>query len=231
MARKRPIRSYLKGMRKKMKVSSSRRKLRTGRTRLRPEVKFMQRNESGFQIRNRINNSGKLDGNGFFGLINHPPQGTTDNNRIGDTIMGKKLYCRFTIYCNDAQLTKTTLIRVIFFNSKEALAPGVDIPGFFQVSWGRPTINGIVNREGINKVFYDKTFIARGQRTADDWIHKPININISMKWPIIYSGGNTVPKDLRNNVYCAVFGFSQSIADATTVGFIDCTTNFYFTDS
>lgn len=233
MARKRLIKSHLRGKSKKPRiVGSSKRKFRTGRTRLRPEVKFRNTIHEARNIRHRLNASSSVSGNDFFSVITHPPQGTGDQERIGDTLMGKKLYIRLSFFINKDQIKGSVIYRVIVFNRKIATNPGTDIV-MFQLAVSRPAFNGFINYEVVNKVFYDKQFVFHeNYATDDDLLRKSVNINISMKWPIVYSGGSINPKDYRNEIYMAIIGYmQQATVEAQIIGYADVNSNFYFTDA
>jgi len=233
MARKRKIISSLRGSKKKSKKSSSgsSRKYRTGRTRLRPEVKYKDLSTS-IAIFNKKAATGNLSGSSWVKIINFPDQGTTDLTRIGDTIMGKKLYARFTIWGSTVNGANSSLVRIIIFNVKATpLVAGNAVNGFFQQAVDRPAFNGIVNREIVNKVFYDKQHRVVPPYASDEYSFKTSNINISMRWPIIFAGGSVIPKDSRNTLYVAAIGYSNNRVEDLSLGNLDVSTNFYFTDS
>lgn len=232
MARKRKIISSLKGSSKRSKKSmgGSRRKLRTGRTRLRPEVKFVNTAAAAVEIKNFKGSGVDLDVTDIKSLITFPGQGTTDSGRIGDTILGKKLYIRMFVYQPDARAGNACMIRIIVFNLKFDL-PSNNIANFWQVAIGPNSMNGVVNREVVNKVFYDKVVVFQPQITDKAVYNKPKNINISMRWPIVFSAGSTTPKDPRNRIYMHVCGYSDTPVAAAILGLYSFSNNFYYTDS
>lgn len=232
MARKRKIISSLKGSSKRAKKSmgGSRRKLRTGRTRLRPEVKFTNTAFTDVSIKNFKSVAVDLDVSEIKSLCSFPAQGTTDSTRIGDTILGKKLYIRMFLYQPDARAGNACMVRIIVFNLKFDL-PANNIAGFWQTSIAPNSMNGIVNREVVNKVFYDKVVVFQPQIADKAVYSKPKNINISMRWPIIFSAGSTTPKDPRNRIYIHVAGYSDTPVAAAILGVYSLNANFYYTDS
>ena len=234
MARKRrSIHSSKRSSHKRFKMGSrgSSRKLRTGRTRLKPEVKFVSTLSVGFYFKNLLAISPTLPTASFILLNSFPGQGTLDTQRVGDTIMGKKLYMRIGVWATAAQCKFSNYLRLIIFNSRVDLPLADGITNFWQVPVGRSAVFGVVNREIINKVFFDKTIVLRSNMTGDYPKHKIQNVNISMNWPIIFAAGGVIPKDRRNNVYLATMGYTESEAEGFVLGYADITTNFYYTDS
>lgn len=233
VARKRHIRSHLKGSKRSKKMTSgSSRKFRTGRTRLRPEVKYAPIFQAGQQITCQSAATSTLLAANWVKAIDFPAQGTSDITRIGDTIMGKKLYLRISLFTSAAQLSTTNLYRILVFNLKTFQTAATDIPGFWQNTCNRTALNAIVNREVVNKVFYDKQFVIKAPFSGGYCgLNKAINLNINMRWPVIFPGGLTVPKDPRNIIYIGVAGFNYTAAENAALGFMDFKSNFYYTDS
>lgn len=206
--------------------------MRTGRTRLRPEVKYATTDWRGQGVRHRLTATADLLVGDFQRIISFPAQGTTDITRIGDTIMGKKLYVRLTIYQNAAaDSTTASIFRVIVFNMKVTTATNVALNAFWQTSYPAQAINSIVNREVVNKVFYDKQHYLQSNTSGQSACLKTILININMRWPIVFPGGTQIPKDPRNNIFIAVVGFKTEGVDAALMAQWDVTSNFYFTDA
>lgn len=238
MARKRKIIHSYKGSSKRAKKSmgGSRKKFRTGRTRLRPEVKYAGRAEAEIGIKNFKGATVDLAVADVKTLINFPAQGTTDVTRIGDTIMAKKLYVRLFLYQTDTQAQNASAVRIIIFNLRTDL-PTTDIGAFWQSAIGPNSINGVVNREVVNKVFYDKVVIFQPNVSGTSVgvskgvYLKPKNINISMRWPIVFAAGSQLPKDPRNKIFIHVTGFSDPPAAGVLLGQYSFNSNFYFTDS
>lgn len=233
MARKRKVISSLRGTGKKMKTMPSRR-LGSRKRRsigLRPEVKFTSRTVTQPDVIFRDAVHTDLKVGDYIELNNFPTQGTSDNTRIGDTIVGKKLYIRMAFTTR----TDSAFVRIIIFNMKKVISSSSDISAFWQASVSRPTIYGVINREVVNKVFYDKvkpfqnnftTTLAAAPRCL---FFK--NLNISMKWPIIFSSGGTTPKDPRNQLFIAcIMSSPTGSADGTNAGRLEVCTNFYFSD-
>lgn len=232
MARKRKIISSLRGSSKRAKKSmgGSRKKFRTGRTRLRPEVKFLNSAGADIDIRNFKGSAVDLDVSEVKLMTSFPAQGTTDSSRIGDTIMGRKVYIRMFVYQPDARADNACMFRIIIFNLKFDL-PTTNIANFWQVAIGPNSMTGLVNREVVNKVFYDKVVEIQPQINAKASYKKPRNINISMRWPVIFSGGSTTPKDPRNRIYMHVCGYSATPVAGAILGAYCYSSNFYYTDA
>jgi len=204
----------------------SMRKHRSGR--LRQEVKYTSMYQLD-QIANRKVGSSTLSVSDYYGLITFPSQGTTDVSRIGDTIMGRKLWVRFTV--ENVAANNSSCIRVIIFNSKNT-ALGGSIADFWQASDDNPAITGVVNREVVNKVFYDKVITLNSTIASTRTVFKPINVNIAMRWPIIFSNGGIVPKDPRNRIFMAALVYLPgATADNASQAFLNVRSNFYFTDA
>lgn len=214
-------------------TGGSSRKLRTGRTRLRPEIKYRDTQMLGLGVLNNTTNTATLPANSSRVIITFPDRGTTDQQRIGDTILGKKLYIRFTLNQIVAQATLACVVRIIIWNNKVDYDTTGDYPAFFQHSVQRQASNGIVNREKVNKVFYDRQFIMKPARASDIDFKKSVNYNISMKWPIVFDGSaaSTTVKDPRNKIYLTVIGYQPVTAELAAVCFCDIITNFYYSDS
>jgi hypothetical protein len=233
-ARKRSkIISSLRGSGKKMKKGTSgrlgsRRRRKIG---LKPEVKFVN-NSSGFPdvIARDIATTSLRTGD-YINLITFPAQGQSDSGRIGDTILGKKHYIRMSF---TARLT-SGYYRVIIFNLKKEINTASDLPNFWQTSLARQATSGIINREVVNKVFYDKTRVFRFDQSgvaSGTYANSFMTFNVAMNWPIIFSNGGLVPKDPRNNLFIACIGASAlgTTVDTVVCGTLVFNSNFYYTD-
>lgn len=231
VARKRKIISSLRGS-KKMKSGTGRRLGSRKRRQigLKPEVKFTNKSQNFPDVVARDSNYTAMKTGDYIDLITFPSQAQTDTGRIGDTILGKKCYIRLGLTTR----IDSGYVRIIIFNMKREINTANDLDNFWQFNIGRQTIYGVVNREIVNKVFYDKvktwqSNIANGNRALSFK-----QVNISMKWPIIFAGGGIVPKDPRNTLFIACIGCTPvGTADTTPttkIARLDVACNFYFTD-
>lgn len=233
MARKRKIRSDLRGTSKKMKTSSSRR-LGSRKRRsvgLKPEVKYTVRTTTFAGVWFRDANTSTLNSADYSELNSFPAAGTSDNQRIGDTILGKKLYIRMAF----TSRTDSAFVRVIIFNMRVVQSSTNAIAGFWQTEVGRPTVYGIINREIVNKVFYDKVKPFQNNLTTTTAASPRClffkNLNISMKWPVIFKSGTSDPKDPRNQLFIAcIMSSPTGSADTISMGRLDVTCNMYYSD-
>lgn len=230
VARKRKIRSDLRGISKRRKgMSTKMRKHRVNRTR--PEVKFTGASFIVSDIWNRdVLYGSDLKVGDFVQLNNFPSRGTGDTDRIGDTVQGVKWYIRFAL----SSLTRVSsgYIRVIIFNLKETQAISAVVTGFWQSNVSRPTINGVVDREKVNKVFYDKVFAYRDQVAVTQTAIKFKTLNLSCKWPVVFQGNTALPKDSRNRLFLAAIGCTiDGVSDTTSSGRLEGNCNWYFYDS
>lgn len=233
MARKRKIRSDLRGSSKKMKTSNSKR-LGSRKRRsigLKPEVKYTVRTTTLADVWFRDATTSTLNSQDYSELNSFPSAGTSDNQRIGDTVLGKKLYIRiaFTSRCDSA------FVRIIIFNMKSVQSSTNAIAGFWQTSVGRPAVYGIVNREIVNKVFYDKVKPFQNNLTTTTQASPRCllfkNLNISMKWPIIFKSGTSDPKDPRNQLFIAcILASPTGSTDVISMGRLDVKCNMYYSD-
>lgn len=192
-----------------------------------PEVKYtILSTTSPLGIAVRYISSSSLSSSDYRTLFEFPAQGTSDTQRLGDTITPVKLWVRIVV--NSISNVDSCVVRVIIFTMNQVVSS--TISNFFQASTINPAILGVVNREIVNKVYYDK-MITLNRSDANNQLAKPRNINIKLRKPIVFYNGSQTPRDPKNIFY---IGYMMYIPTATTdsadKGFMNVHTNFYFTD-
>lgn len=195
---------------------------------LKPEVKHVY--TSGNADIKTCNSTVALTNGQYFNLTSllWPSLGTTDSQRIGDTITVKKIWMKITLE-NDASPT-ANIFRVIIFNQPGGYS---NIGGnFFRQNTDQQTIKGIVEREQYN-VLYDRSFACVTAVTGQRRVLKPININISRFYrkPITFINGTQTLKNPVQELYYAVIGYEPAVTtNGTTIGYFNFSAALYYTD-
>lgn len=158
-----------------------------------------------------------------------PAQGTSDTQRVGDSINFIKWWCKITIE-NDASPT-SNLIRIIFFHAPSYLTGSID---FFKFTSNQQAICGQPDQERYN-VCYDKTFEVNTLVSAQRRVIKPINFNYRprkmVKFPIQFQPGSMTPKNPWHQLYCAIIGYEPGVTTSgTAIGYYNLALNTYYTD-
>jgi len=202
------------------------------------EVKYMNKNIQQ-TIYERSGTTTSLSSSDYTILFAYPAQGTSDIDRIGDTINPVKIWVRMTVESITGR--PSVNLRVIIFTLPVAQTTLQTVTFFWQSSASNQAINGNVNREVVHKVYYDKTFnintgtsyyqSSSNTNNPTACCAKPRSINIRLRKPIVFGGGVIIPKEPKNTFYIAYLGYAPggALLDAS-VGFINCSCNFYFTD-
>lgn len=196
-----------------------------------PEVKYVA---TQMQLATNINGcynstaSANLATSFFSKATYFPSQGTTDTTRIGDTIHPIKLWITTTFWNSPSY--GNLLARIIVF-SMNADYTSTAISAFWQSAINSPVCTGVVNREVVRKVYFDKQYVIKANYTSSAVYRKNININIRMKKPIVFAGGQTTPKDPSNNLYIAYLFEDMENSTTVTVARVTTSSNFYYVDN
>lgn len=157
--------------------------------------------------------SSDLPTNCYQQAMSLPTLGTSDTQRIGDTINIKKLWIKVTIKPDAAQINAGMYYRIILFTSPAQYVDGTAAYGAFW-KWGSSANNKVQwdlpNREVVN-VLYDKTFrfevpFVLPSTTNQYWAGRQHNFNITkiFKKPFQFVNGTSTPKQGGNVVYIAI---------------------------
>lgn len=224
--------SKRKTIRKRRSRRNKRSRRKTTRiARIRPEVKFRFLNQTG-DFRTLVTNASDLSNTDYRTLFIYPSQGTSDSSRIGDTLTPVKFWTRITFHNSIfTPNIPSYQIRIIIFTLPNLQVTSSPIVGFWQTATQLPVTQGVIDREVVHKVYYDKRFVINQNFSGQTIMRKPLSINIRFKKPIVFSNGSIVPKDARNIVYFAIFAYDTvTVTDAAT-GKFQIGTNFYYMDS
>lgn len=167
-------------------------------------------------------------------LTNFPPQSTTaaqtDLTRIGDTIMWKNLYLRYTL--ENETSTASMFSRVIIFAMDGFYTGSTAITNFWQNDTGNQVLFGLVNREVVRNVYYDKVHVINSQTVNTRSVLNPLKINLSPKNKrVVFAGGNQSPRDNSQILHMAVINYLPGVVTEGASGFLNASMHFYFTDS
>lgn len=232
---KRMRKGYMKKRRggyKKFKRSRLfRRRSNYSRIRHRPEVKYvatMMQDQTNIPGAYNSTASANLTSSYYGKATYFPAQGTTDVTRIGDTIHPIKCWIYTTFWNNPTY--SSIIVRIIIF-SMNYDPSGATISAFWQSAIKNPCITGVVNREVVRKVYFDKQYTIRANISSQAVLRKTVNINIRMKKPIVFAGGQTTPKDPANNLFIAYIPEELETNATATLMRVTTASNFYYVDN
>lgn len=225
--------------RKRRSSYSLRRRRRSNysRRRFKPEVKYTTAVTWPFNLfgtRYLSVASAELPTSHFTRVVIYPSQGTTDTSRIGDTIHPIKIWFRISIATELSVISGSprysAIVRIIIFT-----LPGNPLTNpisqFFQAAVRNQTMDGVIDREVIKNVYYDKKHILN-QNLIGQSFTRIINLNIRMKRPIVFSSGSTDPRDWSRNFYIACVPWNSGSQTSTDdVARVTCSASFYYYDN
>lgn len=166
--------------------------------------------------------------NNTINIMTWPSQGTSDITRVGDTIHPVKAWIRLVF--NKTNTAPQCTFRIIIYRHNKVLTSGIQA-NFWQTAVTNPNM-GVVDREIVYKVLYDRVHVLNGTLTDEELVKKPIDINIRFRKPVIFHNGSIIPKDPRDElhaVFVPMIPLNNSAA-ATPIT-MSATTRFYYFDN
>jgi len=199
--------------------------------RMRPEVKYKTYLTTG-NFRTLVSSSSDLSNSDYFLFGAYPSQGTTDGTRIGDTINPIKYWIRITFHNSIFSPVITSYqIRIIIFSMPVVVTTTGPITNFWQTTTQLPVTQGVVDREVVHKVYYDKKFVINQNFTDHVVMRKPLSIKIRLKNPIVFNAGGTTPKQPRDVLYYSIFAYDTVSTTNSATGKFQFASSFYYTDA
>lgn len=230
------IRKMRRGIRKmatrrSRKIKRSRRAL-VGRNVffMKPEVKYIRQDHS-TDVAHRTGSSTTLGVSDYLLLFNYPSQGTSDTQRIGDSIKVKNIWIRFQL--ENVTNTNANSVRIIIFTLASGTPPTpgtTSIASFWQTASTKQAILGTVNREVVQMVWYDKvhTILSQTLNTRTPTRVQNINIHLKKLSEVTFAGGGTAPRNMQQNFYVAFLAHNPGATIDGITGYMNLATTLYY---
>lgn len=169
-----------------------------------------------------------LENTDYDYLINYPPVGIGQGERIGSNIYAKHVYVRACI--EKKAEVNNMVIRLIIFTMDNDTTPTQSLVGFWkELNQNQPLV-GTVNKQLYN-VVYDKSFNMNSDSASN---RKPFieKINLKLNWPVTFYGNNTDPKDRKKRIFYTMMCYEpDALDDGSNRCYVNMSAKLYYTDA